>query len=152
MEAKRQTEENMTKKLKYIVMMVAVAILAAGQARAGGVKVIANVGVPANSISVAELKNVYLEETNSLVDGTHVQPVLEKGGPAHEIFLKEYLDRTDPALQIYYRTLIFTGKGLMPKAVLSDAEMVAFVAKTKGAIGYVSSATPAEGVKVLEVK
>jgi ABC-type phosphate transport system substrate-binding protein len=34
----------------------------------------------------------------------------------------------------------------------ADAEVVAYVAKTKGAIGYVGGATVAEGVKTLEVK
>jgi ABC-type phosphate transport system substrate-binding protein len=40
----------------------------------------------------------------------------------------------------------------MPKTVGSDAEMVAYVAKTKGAIGYVGGDASAEGVKTLQVK
>jgi len=40
----------------------------------------------------------------------------------------------------------------MPKAFASDAEIVAYVSKTKGAVGYVSSATDTAGVKVLSVK
>jgi ABC-type phosphate transport system substrate-binding protein len=47
---------------------------------------------------------------------------------------------------------VFTGKGSMPKTVSSDAEVAAYVAKTKGAIGYVSSGTNAEGTKTLDVK
>jgi ABC-type phosphate transport system substrate-binding protein len=39
----------------------------------------------------------------------------------------------------------------MPKTVGSDDEVVAYVAKTKGAIGYVSSSASAAGVKTLEV-
>jgi ABC-type phosphate transport system substrate-binding protein len=40
----------------------------------------------------------------------------------------------------------------MPKTLASDAEVAAYVAKTKGAIGYVSSAAGAAGVKTIEVK
>jgi len=40
----------------------------------------------------------------------------------------------------------------MPKTLASDAEMAEYVAKTKGAIGYVSASATAAGVKVLEVK
>ena len=39
----------------------------------------------------------------------------------------------------------------MPKELSSDAEVVAYVARTRGAIGYVSSAASTEGVKVLMV-
>ena len=39
----------------------------------------------------------------------------------------------------------------MPKMLASDAEMVAYVKNTKGAIGYVSAGASTEGVKVLEV-
>jgi len=81
-----------------------------------------------------------------------VEPVLEKDGPVHEAFVKEYLGKTDSALQTYYRSLVFTGKASMPKTLGADADVVAYVAKTKGAIGYVSSGANTVGVKILEVK
>ena len=118
---------------------------------AADVKVIANNSVSSSSVSSGDLQAVFLLDKDSL-GGNHVEPVLEKGGPAHEAFLKEYLGKSDSALQAFYRSLVFTGKGSMPKSVGSDAEVVAYVAKTKGAIGYVSSATAADGVKTLEVK
>jgi ABC-type phosphate transport system substrate-binding protein len=40
----------------------------------------------------------------------------------------------------------------MPKSLDSDAAVVAFVAHTAGAIGYIGKATPHEGVKVLTVR
>jgi ABC-type phosphate transport system substrate-binding protein len=138
--------------LKHTLMAVAILGLASIPALAAGVKVIANPSVKADTISAGELMRVFLEDTNSLADGSHVEPVLEKGGPAHEAFLKQYLDRNDSALQTFYRSLVFTGKGSMPKAVGSDADVVAYVAKTKGAIGYVSEGAATEGVKTLQVK
>jgi len=118
---------------------------------AGNVRIIANPSVNAEAVSASEIKSVFLKQRNSLRDGTHVEPVLARGGPAHEAFLKEYLDKSDDALQNYYRSLVFTGKGSMPKALHSDAEVVAYVAKTRGAIGYVSSTATLEGVKTLAV-
>ena len=119
---------------------------------AADLKVIANPSVGASSVSADELKNVFLITKTSLADGSHVEPVLEKGGPTHEAFIKEYLGKTDSSLQVYYRSLVFTGKASMPKTLGSDAEVEAYVAKTKGSIGYVSSGAAAAGVKVLEVK
>ncbi|HEX5228274.1 MAG TPA: hypothetical protein VFW44_11215 [Bryobacteraceae bacterium] len=40
----------------------------------------------------------------------------------------------------------------MPKSFSSDAEVVAYVEKTKGAIGYVNAATAAGAAKVLDIK
>jgi TonB family protein len=137
--------------IKVRLVAAGLMIFAAENARAGDVKVIANWSVKADTISAAELKRVFLEEKSSL-DGAHVEPVLEKAGPAHAAFLQEYLGRSEDDLQTYYRTLVFTGKGSIPKALGSDAEVVAYVARTRGAIGYVSSAASAEGVKTLSIR
>ena len=119
---------------------------------AADIKVIANGSVKAEVISANEVKSVFLEKYNSLRDGTHVEPVLEKDGPVHEAFLREYLGGTDDDLQNYYRALVFSGRGSMPKQLGSDAEVVAYVARTKGAIGYVSAETIGEDVKTLTVR
>jgi ABC-type phosphate transport system substrate-binding protein len=121
-------------------------------ASAAGIKVIANSSVGASSVSGDELKGVFLGTKTSLSDGSHVKPVLLKSGAVHEAFLKEYVGKTDGALNTYYRSLVFTGKGSMPKAFASDADVVSFVEKTKGAIGYVRSGASAGGAKTLDVK
>lgn len=136
--------------MKYLRVFLVAAGLT-GYAMAGGVKVIANLSVKADAISANELKSVYLEEKISLGDGTHVQPVLEKGGPVHEMFVQKFLGQSEDDLQMYYRTLVFSGKGSMPKALSSDEEVVAYVARTRGAIGYVSDGIGADGVKTLAV-
>jgi ABC-type phosphate transport system substrate-binding protein len=84
--------------------------------------------------------------------GSPVVPVLAKGGAAHDTFLRDYLGKTDSALNNYYRTLVFTGKGMMPKTLDSDSAVLEYVAKTKGAIGYVSAGFSTPGVKTLTVK
>lgn len=126
--------------------------IAAVSLQAGEIKIIANPSVAASGISSDDLKRVFLVTKSSLSDGSHVEPVLEKGGATHEAFIKEYLGKTDAALSTYYRSLVFTGKGTIPKTLASDAEVVSYVAKTKGAVGYVAAGTPVTGVKELEVK
>jgi len=140
------------KRIRILFVSAVLVLFTAVAMQAADVKVIANPGVGASSVSADEIKGVFLATKTSLSDGSHVVPVLEKGGPAHEAFLKEYLGKTDAALQTYYRSLVFTGKASMPKMLAADAEVVAYVAKTKGAIGYVSADTSADGVKTLEVK
>lgn len=120
-------------------------------ALAADIKIVANPSVRADSITVAELRSIFLEDKRSLKEGSHVEPVLAKGGAGHEVFLRQYVGRSDDELRTYYRTLVFTGTGAMPKFLDSDAEILHYVATTKGAIGYVSSDFPTEGVKVLTI-
>jgi TonB family protein len=139
------------KNQKLLPLVAAVVMFGSVHALAGNVRIIANPSVRAEAISATEVKSVFLEGRNFLRDGTHVEPVLSKGGSAHEAFLRDYLATNDDALRNYYRTLVFTGKGLMPKALHSDEEVVAYVAKTRGAIGYVSSTATLDGVRTLAV-
>jgi TonB family protein len=114
-------------------------------------KVIANSRVKTDTISAEEIRRVYLEEDKSLAGGAHVVPVLEKDGPVHEAFLQRYIGISEQDLQAYYRALLFTGRGSLPKALETDEEVVAYVARTRGAIGYVSGEANTDGVKTLAI-
>jgi TonB family protein len=127
-------------------MILTWAILAPGQ-----VKIIANRSVDAEVVSVAELKSVFLEERNSLRNGMHVQPVIQRGGLTHERFARDFLGKGGDELQNYYHGLAFTGTGFTPKQFSTDAEVIAYVSTTKGAIGYVDVQTEAPGAKTLSV-
>jgi hypothetical protein len=138
------------KNTQWLLMAASAMLIVPLSVRAADLKVIANPSVSASVISADDLKDVFLENKDSL-GGSHVDPVLEKSGSAHEAFLK-VMGKSDSALQTYYRSLVFSGKGSMPKALGSDAEVAAYVAKTKGAVGYVGAEASAPGTKVLEVK
>jgi hypothetical protein len=142
----------MSKLTQLLLRATVIGASIASLASAAEVKIIANPSVGASAVSADELKGVFLATKTSLSDGSHVEPVLGKGGAVHEAFLKEYLGKTDTALQTYYRSLVFTGKASMPKTLSVDAEVVAYVAKIKGAIGYVGAGAATGGVKTLDVK
>jgi TonB family protein len=149
---KAMKKQNAMGCLQVLLVAAGLVAFAGERAQAGSIKVIANSSVGASTVSVDELKSVFLQEKNSLADGSHVVPVLEMGGPAHEAFLKEVLGKNNDTLQEYYRSLVFTGKGSMPKTLHSDEEVVAYVARTRGAIGYVSSSAQVDGVRTLAVR
>jgi hypothetical protein len=137
--------------MKLAWKLIGVLIWVASSAAASDVKVIANSSVKVSQVSPAELKSIFWKTKTSLDDGSHVEPVLLKSGGAHEAFVKQYTGKTTAGLETYYRSLVFTGKGAMPKRFASEAEVVEYVTKTKGAIGYVSGEASTEGVKILEV-
>jgi len=114
--------------------------------------VIANPSVKATEISKNDLKDIFTGAATSLPDGTHIVPILLKAGTAHEEFLKAYIGKNDTAFRAGWRSLVFSGQASMPKSLDTDTAVVEFVAHNAGAIGYISSGSPHEGVKVLAVK
>jgi TonB family protein len=136
---------------RVLPLVIAIIVFSTVYVLAGDVKLIANRSIGVDSLTAVELREVFLQERKSLSDGSRVEPVLAKQGAAHEIFLRRYLGKSDDALRNYYRTMVFTGTGAMPKTLPSDREIVSYVAKTPGAIGYVGSETPTEGVKILMI-
>jgi TonB family protein len=136
---------------KTILAIAGFVVAATLHVDAGVVKVIANPSVKTDAISSSELRAIFLLQKRILKDRSAVEPVLQKSGDTHESFVEQYLNRDSEEIRIYYQGLVFTGKAAMPKQVTSDAEMVEYVARSKGAIGYVSGDTQTDGVKVLTI-
>jgi hypothetical protein len=138
------------KKILFAMVFAALALLCASGAQAQ-VKVIANKSIAKTQISSRQVMDIFMLEKDSL-EGSQVQPVLQKDGQVHDAFLSQYVHLKAAALQSYYKTMLFSGKAAMPRSFGSDAEVVDYVAKTKGAIGYVSASAATNDVATLEVR
>jgi hypothetical protein len=138
------------KKLLYAALFVASASIFIVQASAQ-VIVIANPSVKASEVSKNDLKEVFTGTSTSLGGGS-VVPILLKAGTAHEEFLQAYIGKNDTAYRAGWRSLVFSGQASMPKSLDPEAAVVEFIAHNAGTIGYISKATPHEGVKVLTVR
>lgn len=117
--------------------------------RAQDVVFIANKEVSVSAIKTSDLHAIFTGEKTRLADGSHVVPVLLKGGPVHEVFLKNYCDQTPNEFRAQWQKAVFTGQGSMPKAFDSEAAVIEYVAQTPGAVGYVSHFSAHVGVKAL---
>jgi hypothetical protein len=138
------------KRLWTLCIMITLGVAGAGKLACADVKVIANPGVEATSATSAEIRAIFLQTKNSLGNG-RVQPVMLKGSTC-ETFSRSYLGKSAIGLEAYYRGLVFSGTGAIPKVFTSEDQMIAYISRTAGAIGYVSGAAATNGVKVLEVK
>jgi ABC-type phosphate transport system substrate-binding protein len=137
-------------KLHIVFVAAFFLFLAAGvQAQ---VIVIANAGLAGDSISKDALAKIYSGTASRMSSGARVTPVMLRGGPVHIQFLNEYVGKSPIALMVIWRGLVLSGQGAMPKAFDAEAEVVKYVEQNSGAIGYIGSGTPHEGVKVLQVK
>ncbi len=138
-------------KALQIFIIAGLVLVSVANVAASDIKVIANSSVTADFISAGELKRIYLLQTRKLKDGSVVEPVLQKRGSVHDTFSRQFLDRDGEEIRTYYHGVVFTGKGSMPREVNSDAEMVSYITRTRGAIGYVSGGANTDGVKLLAV-
>jgi ABC-type phosphate transport system substrate-binding protein len=139
------------KKLQFAILLLAAASIFAVHAQAQAI-VIANPGVKASEISKNDLRDLFTGATTSLPGGGSAVIILLKDGTVHQEFLQAYIGKNDTAFRACWRNLVFSGQASMPKSLDSDAAIVEFVAHNAGAIGYISKATPHEGVKVLTVR
>ena len=138
--------------MKRRLMLFALAVvLCTWQVTAADVQIIANASIGAAELSAADVKEIFLGAKTS-VAGSDVATVLASGGAAHEAFLAAYVGKSDQGLRNHFKTLVFTGKGSMPKSFASDAEIVKYVAGTKGAIGYISGSVDAGAAKKISVR
>jgi ABC-type phosphate transport system substrate-binding protein len=116
------------------------------------VVVIANSSVAATNISKAELRDIFTGASSSLKGGMQITPVLLKQGAVNDEFLRLYIGKSDSGFRAGWRSILFSGQGMMPKTLDSEAAVVEYVAHTPGAIGYIGRSALHEGIKTLSVR
>lgn len=139
--------------LRSVLHALVVLLLLTGASHARAqVVVIANNSVSVSEISRAELRDLFTGTASSIKGSGEISPVLLKDGPAHQEFLSQYVGKSDSAFRAGWRSLLFSGQSAMPKTFNSDAEVVDFVSRTRGAVGYIAHSSPHAGVKTLAVR
>ena len=139
-------------RIKLFVLAMVVLTLLPALAAAGDVVVIVNPSVAASSLSKQDVSNIYQGKKSTWDDGSKIVFVVLKGSAAHEQFLTAYVGKTDTQFDTFWKKQVFTGQGSPPQAFDSDQAMIDFVAKTSGAIGYVSAGAKVANVKTITVQ
>lgn len=138
--------------VRKLVFAFVVSLVLAALPASAGVLVICNSSVPSSAISKATVEQIFTGGARAFGDGTPIVVAVLKDGAAHDEFLKEFVGKSSAQFTIAWRNLVFSGgASKLPAAFGSEAELVAYVAKTRGAVGYISDGTPHDGVKVLKV-
>lgn len=134
------------------LLAVALAVLPAA-ALASEFVVVVHPSVPATAISRGEASRMFMRLQSEWPGGGHVRPVDQsKTSAVRDAFSRDVLGKSLAAVEDYWTKAIFSGRAVPPVEKRSDADVVAYVRETPGAIGYVSSSAPAEGVKRLALK
>lgn len=78
--------------------------------------------------------------------------VLRDDAPEHATFSKSLLQVFPHQLRMAWDRQVFSGQGQYPEVVASTQEMLARVASTPGAIGYVKASEVNPNVRVLKIR
>ncbi len=137
-----------------VVLFVALGIRAtpSGAQDASAYKLIVHPANPATQISRVKVGEMFLRKAGRWPEGLPVMPVEPSGKtPMRQRFALEIYGKPVIAISAYWQQMIFAGKAIPPPEKSNDAEIVAYVRDTQGAIGYVWSGTDTSGVKVVAV-
>ena len=140
-------------KVFFLKFVLCATFIVAGVFRAhalDGVAVIVNPDVATDHLSADKLRDIYTARTKYWSDG-------------QAIIIVVLPDTTDAALQqvsgmdgsqfrTFWQRLAFSGRGSEPEKADSTADLVAFVAATKGAIAIVPADAVLNGVKRIDIK
>jgi ABC-type phosphate transport system substrate-binding protein len=125
------------------VLLAAAMVIPPQTAQAGGdpIVVIVNGANPAESVSISDLKKLFLSDRSKWDTGKSVAPVIvSAGAPERSAFLKQVCGMSDAAFGKYFMHAAFTGKSAPPpKEVTSASSVKSFVASSPGAIGFVKA-------------
>lgn len=113
-------------------------------------QVIVHPSNPTRALGRSFLRSVYLRKTTTWPSGETIRPVgLGKRFPARERFAREVLNKSPAQLRSYWNQQIFSGKGVPPPELESEAAVIQYVLRNRGAVGFLPAGIdPGEAVLV----
>lgn len=116
-------------------------------------EIVTNPSVNEKTLPKSSLRAIFGMRLHTWPDGTAIRVfVMPDDAPLHVAFSKEKLNVFPYQLRSAWDRLVFSGTGQAPDTVTSPEEMLARVANTPGAIGYLIKSKTDGRVNVLEIK
>ena len=139
--------------LLILVLVFTAAVGARAASGADGFRIIVNPDNPVGSLDRRFLTDVYLKKTTRWASDEAIRPVdLGPGSPVRRVFSDDVLKRSVSAIKSYWQQMVFSGRGVPPPELDNDGQVVRFVLKNRGAIGYVSDGADVAGAKIVPVR
>jgi ABC-type phosphate transport system substrate-binding protein len=145
------------KKLHFVsIALLAVAACLPALASAQGVdrslRVVVNKENKIASLSTDDLTRIFLGKKTLWDSGTRIVPAMpEEESTAGEAFLSGTLKKSVSQFRAYWKRLLFSGGGAVPKVFRTSGQLLDFVARQPGAIGVIEASAVDDRVRVLEI-
>lgn len=130
---------------------LAALLLAAVPAARADVVVIVAANSAIESLTTAEIADIFLGRMTKLPDGTRVVPIdRPEGSPLREELYARVARMSPVQVKAHWSKLIFTGRGRPPRAVDPDAAVLRVVRANPAAIGYIDRESADDTVRILD--
>ena len=139
--------------MKTALLLIAILALALTPAslcaRETSIAVVVNPGNSIESISLSELRNIFLGTQQFWKDGTQIVPIVRApSARERDVLLRRVVHMSEAQFQDYWRK---KRHARAPVAVVSNGMQVETVSKEAGGIALVATGDTHSGVKVLKV-
>lgn len=126
--------------------------LASAQGVDRSLRVVVNKENKLASLTTDDLTRIFLGKKTLWDSGTRIVPVMpEEESPTGELFLSGTLKKSVSQFRAYWKRLLFSGGGAVPKVFRNHDQLLDFVARQPGAIGIVEASAVDDRVRVLEI-
>lgn len=106
----------------------------------------------ASALDTKVIVKIFLGKEKKFSDGSETIPVNQNpGSQTRQDFDKNILGRSTTQVVANWSKLVFTGKGIPPKELESDAEVINLVSTNPSVIGYVDRTSVTDAVKIVEL-
>jgi ABC-type phosphate transport system substrate-binding protein len=137
---------------RLFLLVAALVLGSSAGAEAQSYQIIVNSANPVVSLSKADISRMFLKKTLTWPDGKPIAAVdRDRKAKLREVFSSAIHGRSASAIVSYWQQQIFSGQDVPPPEKTNDADVVAFVQASPGAVGYVSSGIALSGVKPITV-
>ena len=138
--------------LLSIVLGAAALSLALASDSGSSVRLIVHPSNTVASFERAFLADAFLKKATRWPDGEAIEPVDQRyGTPVRDRFSEHVLRRSAAAIRSYWQQRIFTGRGVPPPELDSDAAVLRYVQTHRGGVGYVSESAAISAVNVIAI-
>lgn len=104
----------------------------------------------ANTVDASNISRIFLGKAKAFANGEVIEVInLKAGTPSRDAFESAALNKSASQIKAYWSKRVFSGKGKPPKELASDAEVLAYIAANKSAIGYIDASLVDASVKVV---
>ena len=117
------------------------------------VVVVVSSNSPVVELSKNQLEDIFLYKVKRFPDGREAVPIdLAEGTVTRDEFYARFTGKSPAQIRAHWSKIIFTGRGLPPKAVLNSSEVKELIVENPNAIGYIEQSEVDSRVRVLLLK
>ncbi|MDX2480306.1 MAG: hypothetical protein QNK24_08205 [Desulfuromusa sp.] len=89
-----------------------------------------------DTVSVKDLRRMFLGKSKKWPDGSAVMLVLNPNDAAHSEFTRTMLHKSPKQLSLFWRKNLYSGRSMMPYSAENPDDMSIYLDKHKNAISY----------------